>query len=65
MPAPKPLTDAQKKTVMDLFTTYDGKQLIAADLKSIMEPLDKAGIQGLAAREAMKLIGSRKRTSAP
>jgi len=57
MPAPKPLADAQKKIVMDLFTTCDGKQLTAADLKSIMEPLNKAGIQGLAARKAMKPVG--------
>ena len=56
MPAAKPLTDVQKKTVMDLFTTCDGKQLTAADLKSIMESLDKAGIQGLATRTAMKPV---------
>jgi hypothetical protein len=57
MPAPKPLTDAQKQTVKDLFKKYDIKKLAAVDLKSIMESLDKAGIHGPATREAMELVG--------
>jgi len=57
MPAHKPLTDAQKKAVMDLLTTYDGKQLTAEDLKSIMELLDKGGTHGPATGEARKLAG--------
>ena len=70
MPAPKPLTDAQKQTVKDLFKKYDIKKLTAADLKSIMESLDKAGIHGPTTREAMELVGitegkSRSLTPAP
>jgi hypothetical protein len=57
MPAPKPLTDAQKKTVKDLFAKYDVKKLTAADLKGIMESLDKAGIHEPSMREAMELVG--------
>ena len=57
MPAPKPLTDAQKQTVKDLFKKYDVKKLTAADMKGIMESLDKAGIHGPAMREAMELAG--------
>jgi hypothetical protein len=57
MPARRPLTDAQKQTVKDLFKKYDIKKLTAADLKSILESLDKAGIRRPVTREAMQLVG--------
>jgi hypothetical protein len=57
MPAPRPLTDAQKQTVQDLFKKYDIKKLTAVDRKSIQESLDRAGIRGPATREAMQLVG--------
>jgi hypothetical protein len=63
MPSTQPLTDAQKGNVKELFQKYDVKKLTSADLKTIMDSLEKSGIHGPAFGEAMKLAGLDEETS--
>jgi transposase len=57
MPAPKPLSDAQKQTVKDLLKKHDTKKITADNAKAFIEASDKAGIRGPAVREAVELVG--------
>jgi hypothetical protein len=57
MPAPAPLTEVQKTTVKGLFNQRDAKKLGAADLKLVMEALDKAGIGDPSEGNAVKIVG--------
>jgi hypothetical protein len=57
MPARKPLTDEQKKTVQDILSKFDPTNLSAADAKSILKSFEDAGIKGGGLRDAISAVG--------
>jgi len=57
MQAPQPLTAEQKKTVQDILSNFDAKNVSSSDAQSIVKSLKEAGIRGPAMRDALQTAG--------
>ena len=55
--AAKPLTAEQKKTVQDILSNYDAKNIGATGAKSMVKSLKEAGVRGSAMRDALQSAG--------
>ena len=57
MQAPKPLTAEQQKSVQDILSNYDARNISTDDAKSIVKSLKEVGVRGPAMRDALTAAG--------